>query len=68
MRNMTKEENKKFSQFKDKKFNAVFVVDEKDKQTLLKVKSLLSHLSYLIKEEHFDVVDKFHSGLSLQAE
>jgi len=60
MRNMTKEENKKFSEFKAKKFNAVFVVDEKDKQTLLKVKSLLSHLSYLIKAEHFDTVDKFH--------
>lgn len=38
-------------------------MDEKDKQTLLKVKSLLNDLRYIIKEEDLKVVDEYHSLL-----
>ena len=35
-------------------------IEEYDTITLLKVKSLLSHLDYIIKDEHKDIVSNFH--------
>ena len=35
-------------------------VTNKDQITLLKVKSLLNHLDYIIKEEHKKIVSNFH--------
>lgn len=35
-------------------------MDKKDQIILLKIKSLLNLLAYVIKDEHKDIVDKYH--------
>ena len=35
-------------------------VSNKDQLIMLKIKSLLNHLEYIIKDEHKPVVEKYH--------
>jgi len=36
-------------------------INQEDQFILLRVKSLLNHLDYIIKDEHKQVVDEFHT-------
>ena len=35
-------------------------LSNEEQLTLIKIKSLLNHLEYIIKDEHREIVDKFH--------
>ena len=36
-------------------------LSNEEQLTLIKIKSLLNHLEYIIKDEHREIVDEFHT-------
>ena len=37
------------------------MIEQKDQMTLLRIKSLLNHMEYFIKDEHKELVSDYHT-------